>query len=44
MLRDASIGPVGGVEHHAATDTVMFAMSDENLMKWAQYYRIEAVD
>jgi gentisate 1,2-dioxygenase len=29
------------IEHHASADTIMFAMSDENLMKWAQYYRIE---
>src|SRR5262249_19372026 len=26
-------------EHKASADTVMFSMSDENLMKWARYYR-----
>ncbi len=32
------------IEHHADADTVMFAMSDENLMKWCYYYRLEALD
>ena len=32
------------IEHHAAADTIMFAMSDENLMRWSNYYRIEALD
>jgi gentisate 1,2-dioxygenase len=31
------------IEHHAAADTIMFSMSDENLMKWSHYYRIEAM-
>ena len=29
------------IEHHASADTVMFDMSDENLMRWAHYYRFE---
>ncbi len=29
------------IEHHAAADTIMFSMSDENQMKWSHYYRIE---
>ena len=29
------------LQHRAATDAVMFAMSDEPLMRWARYYRIE---
>ena len=33
-----------GIEHHASADTVMFAMSDENLMRWTKYYRIETLD
>jgi gentisate 1,2-dioxygenase len=32
------------IEHHAAADTIMFSMSDENLMKWSHYYRIEAME
>jgi gentisate 1,2-dioxygenase len=31
------------IEHHASADTVMFDMSDENLMRWAHYYRFEAL-
>lgn len=31
------------IEHHAGSDTVMFSMSDENLMRWSHYYRIEAL-
>jgi len=31
------------IEHKASADTVMFAMSDENLMRWTQYYRIESL-
>ncbi len=31
------------IEHKASADTVMFSMSDENLMKWSHYYRIEAL-
>ena len=30
------------IEHHAAEETVMFSMSDEQLMRWARYYRLEA--
>lgn len=29
------------VEHHAAEDSVVFAMSDEGLMRWSRYYRFE---
>jgi gentisate 1,2-dioxygenase len=32
------------IELRATADTVMFAMSDENLMRWSHYYRIEALD
>jgi gentisate 1,2-dioxygenase len=32
------------IAHKADADTVMFAMSDENLMRWAHYYRFEALD
>ena len=31
------------IEHQAGSDTVMFSMSDENLMRWTRYYRIEAM-
>ena len=31
------------VEHRAQSDVVMFSMSDENLMRWAHYYRFEAL-
>jgi gentisate 1,2-dioxygenase len=31
------------IEHHASEDTVMFSMSDEDLMRWSHYYRIEAL-
>lgn len=31
------------IAHRAGADTVMFAMSDENLMRWAKYYRLEAL-
>ena len=31
------------IEHRAGSDTVMFSMSDENLMRWARYYRFEAM-
>ncbi len=31
------------IEHHISADTVMFAMSDENLMRWSHYYRLEAL-
>ncbi len=30
-------------EHHALADTVLFHMTDEFLLKWAHYYRFEAV-
>jgi gentisate 1,2-dioxygenase len=29
-------------EHHAASDTLLFAMSDEPLMRFGRYYRFEA--
>jgi gentisate 1,2-dioxygenase len=31
------------IEHHAASDAVLFSMSDENLMRWAHYYRFEGL-
>ena len=31
------------ISHQASADTVMFCMSDEALMRWAHYYRIEAL-
>lgn len=31
------------IEHHASADTVMFEMSDEALMRWAHYYRFDAL-
>jgi len=31
------------IEHHASEDAVVFAMSDENLMRWSHYYRREAL-
>jgi gentisate 1,2-dioxygenase len=30
------------IEHHAAEDSIIFSMSDEQLMRWARYYRLEA--
>lgn len=32
------------IQHHATADTIMFSMSDENLMRWSHYYRLEALD
>jgi len=32
------------IEHRSAADSVLFAMSDENLMRWTGYYRLAAVD
>ena len=29
------------IEHRASEDSVVFAMSDENLMRWSRYYRLE---
>ena len=29
------------IEHHPASDAVVFGMSDENLMRWTRYYRFE---
>ena len=31
-------------EHGAAEDAVLFQMSDEELMRWARYWRFEAID
>jgi gentisate 1,2-dioxygenase len=31
------------IEHHAASDAVIFAMSDEALMRWTRYYRFESL-
>lgn len=31
------------IEHHATEDSVVFEMSDENLMRWSRYYRREAL-
>jgi gentisate 1,2-dioxygenase len=30
------------IEHHVLEDSVVFSMSDEMLMRWARYYRLEA--
>jgi gentisate 1,2-dioxygenase len=32
------------IAHEAGEDAIVFAMSDENLMRWSKYYRIEALD
>jgi gentisate 1,2-dioxygenase len=31
------------IEHHAAEDSIVFSMSDEALMQWAKYYRLESL-
>jgi gentisate 1,2-dioxygenase len=31
------------IEHEAAEETIMFAMSDEALMKWSRYHRFEGL-
>ncbi len=31
------------IEHHAGEDSVLCCISDEQLMRWTQYYRIEAL-
>jgi gentisate 1,2-dioxygenase len=31
------------VEHQASSDAVVFSMSDENLMRWSNYYRFESL-
>jgi len=31
------------VEHQASTDSILFAMSDEHLMRWCRYHRFEAL-
>ncbi|MSQ71206.1 MAG: cupin domain-containing protein [Betaproteobacteria bacterium] len=31
------------IEHHASEDSVIFSMSDEALMRWAHFYRFEAL-
>lgn len=31
------------VEHQSSEDAVIFSMSDENLMRWANYYRFEGL-
>ncbi len=31
------------IEHRADEDSIVFAMSDEQLMRWARYYRVEAM-
>ncbi|MFN2644701.1 MAG: cupin domain-containing protein [Burkholderiales bacterium] len=30
------------MEHHASDDSIVFSMTDEQLMRWARYYRLEA--
>ena len=30
------------IEHHASEDSIVFSMSDEALMRWTRYYRLEA--
>jgi gentisate 1,2-dioxygenase len=32
------------IEHQAAEDSVIFSMSDENLMRWSRYYRFEELE
>ena len=32
------------IAHHAVEDSVLFYMSDEELMRWTRYYRIEGMD
>ena len=32
------------IEHRAEEDTVLFSMSDENLMRFANYYRFEGAE
>ena len=32
------------IEHEIGTDTILFSMSDESLMRFARYYRFEAAD
>jgi len=32
------------IEHQAAENSVIFSMSDENLMRWSRYYRFEELD
>jgi gentisate 1,2-dioxygenase len=32
------------IEHHAAEDSIVFSMSDENLMRWARYHRFEELN
>jgi len=42
---DAFTGPTWNwIEHQATTDTVLFSMSDESLMRFANYYRFEGAD
>src|SRR6266540_6050347 len=31
------------IEHRAQEDSIVFAMSDERLMRWSRYYRFEAL-
>ena len=32
------------IEHHAAEDSILFSMSDENLMRWTRYHRFEELE
>ena len=32
------------IEHRAAEDSILFSMSDENLMRWARYHRFEELN
>lgn len=32
------------IEHHAAEDSIVFSMSDENLMRWTRYHRFEELN
>jgi gentisate 1,2-dioxygenase len=32
------------IEHHAEADSVLVALSDENLMRWTRFYRLEPLD
>jgi gentisate 1,2-dioxygenase len=42
---DAMAAPAWSrLQHHAAADAIVCAISDEHLMRWARYYRFEALD
>jgi gentisate 1,2-dioxygenase len=42
---DTFVGPTWNwIEHHAEEDTILFTMTDEFLMRFSNYYRIEKAD